>query len=78
MLGFVSFGRIPMDLLPEIELPSVSISTQYSGASPDVVEAQVTQIVEEIVATVPGVVRLTSSTSQGSCSVRVTFAWNVI
>ena len=75
LLGAVSLSRIQIDLLPNIELPTVSVRTEYPGASPEVVERLVTQIVEEIVATVPGVVELRSSSSQGFSEVRATFAW---
>ena len=75
ILGAVSLSRIKIDLLPNVELPTVSIRTEYPGASPEVMERLVTQIVEEIVATVPGVVELRSSSSQSSSQVRATFAW---
>lgn len=75
VLGVVSLSRLQIDLLPDIELPTLTIRTGYEGASPVVMERLVTQIIEEIVATVPGVERLTSQSSEGNSSVRVTFAW---
>ena len=54
VLGLFSLRRLQIDLLPTIEMPTLSIRTDYPGASPDVMEAQVTRIIEEIVATVPG------------------------
>lgn len=75
ILGFVSLTRLQIDLLPSIELPTLTIRTQYQGASPVVMERLVTQIVEEIVATVPGVKEIVSESSEGSSSVRVSFAW---
>jgi HAE1 family hydrophobic/amphiphilic exporter-1 len=75
ILGLSSFGRLQIDLLPSIELPTLTIRTGYEGASPVVMERLVTQIVEEIVATVPGVEELTSESSEGSSSVRVRFNW---
>ncbi|MCB9750087.1 MAG: efflux RND transporter permease subunit [Myxococcales bacterium] len=77
VLGVVSLGRVQLDLLPEIELPTLTIRTDYEGASPEVIEQRVTTIVEEIVATVPGVTRLESSSSEGRSSVKVTFGWGV-
>jgi len=75
ILGAVSLSRLRIDLLPNIELPTVTIRTQYEGASPEVMERLVTQIIEEIVATVPGVEELTSQSSEGNSSVRVQFMW---
>jgi HAE1 family hydrophobic/amphiphilic exporter-1 len=75
ILGVVSLTRLRIDLLPNIELPTVTIRTQYEGASPEVMERLVTQIIEEIVATVPGVEELTSQSSEGNSRVRVQFMW---
>lgn len=75
IIGAVALTRLPIDLLPKVEMPSLSIRTQYEAASPEVVERLVTQIVEETVATVPGVEELTSMSGQGTSSVQVTFVW---
>ena len=75
ILGMVSLSRLRIDLLPNIELPTVTVRTQYEGASPEVMERLVTQIIEEIVATVPGVEELTSQSSEGNSTVRVQFMW---
>ena len=77
LLGLVAMQRIQMDLLPNIELPTLTVSTEYEGASPEVMERLVTQIIEEIVATVPGVVEITSQSSQGNSNVNVTFGWGI-
>jgi HAE1 family hydrophobic/amphiphilic exporter-1 len=75
ILGAVSLSRLQIDMLPNIELPTLSIRTDYEGASPEVMERLVTQIVEEIVATVPGVEEITSTSSEGRSRVRVSFVW---
>ena len=75
ILGAVSLTRVQIDLLPNIELPTLTIRTEYEGASPVVMERLITQIVEEIVATVPGVEDMTSQSSEGHSSVRVSFVW---
>jgi HAE1 family hydrophobic/amphiphilic exporter-1 len=75
VLGSMALSRLQIDLLPSIELPTLTVRTQYEGADPLVIERLVTQIVEEIVATVPGVVEMTSRSYEGNSSVRVSFAW---
>jgi HAE1 family hydrophobic/amphiphilic exporter-1 len=75
ILGIVSLSRLRIDMLPDIELPTVTIRTQYEGASPEVMERLITQIIEEIVATVPGVETMTSESYEGNSNVRVSFAW---
>ncbi len=76
-LGAFSLGRLRIDLLPEVELPTCTIRTEYEGASPEVVERLVTQITEEIVATVPGVEDISSTSSEGSSRITVRFAFGV-
>jgi len=75
VLGIMSLTRLQIDLLPSIELPTITVRTQYEGADPIVMERLITQIVEEIVATVPGVVEMTSQSYEGNSRVRVSFAW---
>lgn len=75
ILGGVSLSRLRIDLLPDIELPTVSIRTEYEGASPVVMERLITQILEEIVATVPGVETMTSESTEGRSTIRVSFSW---
>lgn len=75
VLGGTSLARLRIDLFPEIELPSLSIRTEYEGASPEVVEKSVTAVIEEIVATVPGVREIVSTSAEGASVVRVRFVW---
>ncbi len=75
ILGAVSLSRVRIDLLPSIELPTITVRTEYEGASPEVMERLVTQIIEEIVGTVPGVEEVTSQSSEGNSSIRVRFGW---
>jgi len=75
ILGAVSLSRLQIDMLPDIELPTLTIRTDYEGASPEVMERLVTRIIEEIVAVVPGVEEITSTSSEGRSTVRVTFVW---
>ena len=76
-LGVVALGRLRIDLLPEVEMPSCTIRTTYEGASPEVVERLVTQIIEEVAATVPGVEELESTSLEGSSRVTVRFGYGV-
>jgi HAE1 family hydrophobic/amphiphilic exporter-1 len=75
ILGVVSLSRLRIDMLPSIELPTLSVRTSYAGASPEVMERLVTQPLEGIIATVPGVEEMTSDSSEGNSNIRVTFVW---
>ena len=50
LFGIISVLRLPIDLFPEIELPSISIITFYPGAGTENVETKVTKVIEEAVA----------------------------
>lgn len=69
--------RLQTDLLPEIETTTLSIRTEYTGASPEVVERLITQFIEEIAASVTGVEEISSISSEGNSIVTVRFGWGV-
>lgn len=76
IIGLVSMTRLQIDLLPSVELPTLNVRAEYENASPEVMERMVTQILEEIVATVPGVEEIVSQSSEGTANVRVSFSWD--
>ncbi|NIM90504.1 MAG: MMPL family transporter [Candidatus Aminicenantes bacterium] len=75
VLGAVSFSRLPIDLLPDITYPTLSIQTSYANASPEEMEELITRPVEGALSAVPGVENVFSTSTEGSSSVRVTFSW---
>jgi hydrophobic/amphiphilic exporter-1 (mainly G- bacteria), HAE1 family len=75
IIGGVSLSRLSIDLMPDITNPTLSISTTYENASPEEIEELVTRPVEEAMSAVPGVEEVTSVSSEGQSSVRVTFDW---
>ena len=75
ILGFIAFTRLPIDLMPDITYPTLSVSTSYGNASPEEMEELITRPVEEALAAVPGVEEISSTSSEGSSSVRISFAW---
>jgi hydrophobic/amphiphilic exporter-1 (mainly G- bacteria), HAE1 family len=75
LLGGVSLSRLPVDLMPDITYPTLSISTLYANASPEEMETLVTRPIEEAMSAVPGVDEVTSISSEGNSNVRVTFTW---
>lgn len=75
ILGVVSLSRLPLDLMPDITYPVISISTSYEGAGPQEIEELVTRPIEEAMSAVPGVEEVYSSSTEGRSSVRVMFSW---
>ena len=75
ILGLVSLSRLPIDLMPDITYPTLSISTSYENASPEEIEELITRPIEAAMSAVPGVEEMSSSSSYGSSTVRITFTW---
>jgi len=75
ILGGVSLSRLPIDLMPDITYPTLSISASYENASPEEVEELITRPIEEAMSAVPGVEEVSSVSSEGSSNVRVSFSW---
>lgn len=75
ILGAVALLRLPIELMPDITSPTISVSTSYSKASPLSMEELITRPIEEAVGAVPGVQEISSQSSEGNSNVQVRFAW---
>jgi HAE1 family hydrophobic/amphiphilic exporter-1 len=75
LLGAIAFVKIPVDLMPEIDQPTLSINTQYLGVAPEEMETLISRPIEQIVSAAPGVEEVTSTSTEGSSSVRVSFVY---
>ncbi|HET6267592.1 MAG TPA: efflux RND transporter permease subunit, partial [Acidobacteriota bacterium] len=76
MFGLVAFGRLPINLLPDISYPTLTVETKYPQAAPNEVENLVTKPIEEAVAVVSGVQRITSRSRAGVSEVTMEFGWD--
>ena len=76
-LGVIGFRFLPVDLLPPIEYPQLTVSTDYANVGPAEMEQIITEPVENALAGVPGVERVRSSSSEGSSRVTLEFAQSV-
>ncbi len=75
IFGMVAFTRLPLNLLPNLTYPSLTVETRYPGAAPAEVETLVSRPVEESVGIVAGVRRLTSVSRPGVSQVTLEFVW---
>ena len=73
ILGLLAASRLPIRELPNVESPVVSIDTTYRGASADVVENKITQVIEDRVAGLEGVTKITSESVDGRSSINLEF-----
>jgi len=75
LLGIISLLRLPIDLMPDISYPTLSISCSYTNAGPEEIEELITRPIEQAMSAVPGVEEVSSVSVEGRSSVRVTFSW---
>jgi HAE1 family hydrophobic/amphiphilic exporter-1 len=77
LLGLVCLMRLPIDLLPRVDIPTVAIRVDWPNTAPEEMETQITRPLEQAVSTVPGLRVVTSSSSLGGAFVRVQFNYGV-
>ncbi len=75
LLGFISLTRLPVDLMPEFQQPTLNIRTSYAGVGPLEMEELITRPIEQAVGAVPGLTRIESSSSEGNSQVQLNFEW---
>ncbi|MHC5903980.1 efflux RND transporter permease subunit [Streptomyces sp. S6] len=73
VFGLIAIPQLKQQLLPTIELPVVSVVAPYQGASPDVVEKQVVEPIENNLEGVDGITGVTSTASEGSAVIMASF-----
>lgn len=76
LFGVISFTRLPVREYPDIDPPIVSVTTFYRGASPSVIETEITDILEEEMATLEGVKTMTSSSQEQGSIITIEFELN--
>ncbi len=75
IFGYVGFTRLPINLLPDITYPTLTVRTEYPGAAPVEVERLISEPVEGVVGVVPNVVKVSSISRPGVSDVVVEFGW---
>ncbi|HXG55231.1 MAG TPA: efflux RND transporter permease subunit [Vicinamibacterales bacterium] len=75
LLGWMAFLRLPVDLMPDVSFPSLTVRVSYAGVGPLEMEELVTRPLEQAMSAVAGLERLESTSSEGSSRVTLNFAW---
>jgi len=73
VFGAISFGRMGISQLPDVDYPVVNISVSLEGAAPEVMETQVTDVLESAVMTIAGIKDISSSSRRGSARITLEF-----
>jgi HAE1 family hydrophobic/amphiphilic exporter-1 len=75
LLGAISLTRLPVDLMPDTQLPTITVRVGYPGVGPLEMEELVTRPIEQAVSAVAGLERVDSTSSEGNANVRLNFVW---
>jgi multidrug efflux pump len=73
LAGIVGYTQLPVSALPEVDYPIIQVTTFYPGASPDVMASSVTAPLERQFGQVPGLLQMTSTSSDGSSVITLQF-----
>src|SRR5579862_4651933 len=73
LLGAICLTKLPVDLLPKVTFPTVVVITQWPNVAPEEMETQISRPLEQAVSSAPNIYQVTSTSTQGSSSVRIQF-----
>ena len=75
VFGLVSYGNLPLNLMPDLSYPTITVRAEVEGAAPEEVEQTLARPLEEALSTVPGLLRMESESRAGRCDVILEFDW---
>ncbi len=75
LFGGIAFSRLPVAFLPEVDIPFIGVEIPFNNTNPTQVEREITKPVEETLATLSGIKRLTSESNADGASVFLQFDW---
>jgi hydrophobic/amphiphilic exporter-1 (mainly G- bacteria), HAE1 family len=75
LLGAISLTRLPVDLMPDVSFPSITVRVSYQGVGPLEMEELITRPIEQAVSAVAGLDQVNSTSSEGNSTVRLNFTW---
>ena len=73
LVGIAAYPLLPVAPLPEVDFPTIQVSTSLPGASPETIASSVTQPLERQFGEIPGVTQMTSSSTLGNSAITVQF-----
>jgi len=77
IMGCISYFKIGMELIPDMSFPTISVSTQYSGASPEEIAQLITKPLEDELGTISGLKRISSQNIEGYSIITMEFYMEV-
>ncbi len=76
VFGFFSYKQLPVNLMPDISYPSLTVRTEYAGTAPEEIETTISRPVEQALGVVNHLVSISSISKAGQSDVKLEFTWN--
>jgi HAE1 family hydrophobic/amphiphilic exporter-1 len=76
VFGWLSYGRLPVTLMPELTYPTLTVRTEYPGSAPEEVENDISRPIEEQLGVIGGLAKISSVSRAGLSDVVLEFAWD--
>ena len=73
LLGFNSYRKMGLELMPKLDLPYITITTVYPGASPEEIETDIAKRIEDQVVAIDGLKHVSSSAMENMCQTLLEF-----
>lgn len=77
LFGLYACFQLPVDFLPDIEQPILTVRTTYSGAGPQEIESSITRPLENVLTTVEDIEKISSDSKEGQSSITLEFKWGI-
>lgn len=76
VFGWISYQQLPLNLMPDITYPSLTVRTEYTGTAPEEIETQISRPVEQALGVVNDLVGISSISKAGQSDVKLEYTWN--
>jgi len=76
VFGWISYQQLPLNLMPDISYPSLTVRTEYTGTAPEEVETTISRPVEQALGVVDNLVSMTSVSKAGQSDIILEFSWD--
>ncbi|MFQ5637247.1 MAG: efflux RND transporter permease subunit [bacterium] len=76
VFGWISYKQLPLNLMPDISYPSLTVRTEYAGTAPEEIETTISRPVEQALGVVNNLVSISSISKSGQSDVKLEFTWD--
>ncbi|MFQ5632246.1 MAG: efflux RND transporter permease subunit, partial [bacterium] len=76
VFGWISYAQLPLNLMPDISYPSLTVRTEYTGTAPEEIETTISRPVEQALGVVGNLVSISSISKAGQSDVKLEFTWD--